>query len=146
MLSFDRLFSVVTTLGVQVLRPLFGLSLPTLSVDVAPQAPGFVGAAVALVDGAAVAINAALGETFTLTCANNNARVFGVPTNGVVGQRLFVRIINTSGGALTVTTFNAGIKQPALTLPATGTNRGYELYFDGTNWSIVNFSPANVPN
>lgn len=146
MRALKKLVSVVASGTTQLLNFTLGIRVPTFTSVLAPTAPGFIGAMATLVDGAAVAVNALVASTFTLTCANNNARVISVPTGGVAGQRIVVQIVNTSGGALTVTTFNAAIKQPALTLPATGTFREYELMFDGTEWSLVDFSGANVPN
>lgn len=151
MLNLQKVFYGISS-AVPKLGSILGLTLPTLDVlgaavfSASPTGPNFIGGVATLVDGATIAVNAALGSTFTITCANNNARAIQVPTNGVAGMRIFVRIINTSGGALTLTTFAAGIKQPALNYPGTGTNREYELFFDGTNWAIMNFSASNVPN
>lgn len=109
-------------------------------------ATGFTGTCVTLTDAAAVPIDCSLGNCFELTCANNNARVFGAPTNMLAGDRLALTIINTSGGALNATTFAAGIKQPAITYPATGFRREYLITSNGTNISLVSFSAADVPN
>lgn len=109
-------------------------------------ATGFTGTWVTLTDGAAVAIDCAVGNWFTLTCANNNARVFQVPANMLAGDHVWVRVVNTSGGALNATTFAAAIKQPALTYPATANNRLYEIIFDGTTVSLVAFASADIPN
>lgn len=64
-------------------------------------------AAVALLDGATVAIDAALGGTFTLTATGN--RTILAPTNAVDGQRMVLRHV-ASGGArtLSLTTGSAG--------------------------------------
>lgn len=151
MRRFESLFTILNG-AVQKLQPILGLVLPTLDVlgattfTQAPTGPGFIGAQATLTDGATVAVDAALASTFLLTCASNAAREISVPTNPTTGRRITVTIINTSGGNLTATTFAAAIKQPSLTLPATGTNREFTLYYDGTEWSIVGFSPANIPN
>lgn len=151
MRRFESLWTILNG-AVQKLQPILGLVLPTLDVlgattfTQSPTGPGFIGGQVVLTDSASIAVDAALATTFRLTCANNGARVIQVPTNGIAGQRITIFIINTSGGNLTLTTFDAGIKKPALTLPATGTNREYTLAFDGAAWSIVGFSPANIPN
>jgi len=84
-------------------------------------------ASTALVDGAAIAINAALGNVFTFTAASDAARVFGVPTGGILGQRVYLYLTNTSGGALTATTFHASILQGTVTLMATAKSREYVL-------------------
>lgn len=151
MIALKKLFTSVAG-AVPKLKATIGMVFTTLDVTGALTASGAISATqiaqamVTLVDGAAVAIDATLGGTFTLTCVNNNARVFGVPTGGIAGQRITVRIINTSGGALTVTTFNASIKQPALTYPATATQKEYHLLFDGAQWLVESYGPANVPN
>lgn len=109
-------------------------------------ATGFAGTWVALVDGAAIDINAALGNFFSFTAATNGVREFSAPTNSVSGDTLRVVISNTSGGALMNTTFAAAIKQPAITYPATGFKREYVLVNDGVNVSLMGFSAADVPN
>lgn len=144
MLDLQKIFFGVAG-AVPRLGSILGLNVPSLQADsaVVSQVSSPI---VALTDGATVAVDAALGGTFVLTCASNATRAIQVPTNGVAGQRIVVRIINTSGGALSATTFAAGIRQPALTLPGNATQRDYELAFNGTSWGIYNFSPANVPN
>lgn len=113
-----------------------------------------------LVDGATITPDYSTGCVFTFTAANNNARVFQIPTNaptaaviaagppaiGVLWEAR-IRIANTSGGNLTATTFAAGIKQPAaVTMPATGFNRWYNLMNDGTNTILYSFSGADIAN
>lgn len=134
MLALRKIFYGVTS-AVPLLGSILGLVAPT-----------FTSALAILVDAAAIAVNAALGGTFVITCASDAVREISVPSNGTTGQRLVVRIINTSGGNLTNTTFAAAIRQPALTLPATTFQRDYELAFDGATWAIVSQSAADVPN
>lgn len=109
------------------------------------------GAGAVLVDGAAIAIDASIEGVQSLTAASNAARVFQVPTGGIVGQIVPVRLINTSGGALNATTFVAAIKQPAaLTFPATGFNRTYYLrpvlLAAVLTWSLIGDSGADCAN
>ena len=104
--------------------------------------------AAALVDAAAIALATAGNISFfRFVAASNAVRVFGVPTGmSIEGARIMLTIYNTSGGALTNTTFNAGIKQPAaVTYPANGFHREYFLTFDGTNWSL-SFSGQDIAN
>lgn len=121
-------------------------AVPRLRSILGLVANTFTSALAVLGDGATVDVDASLAGTFTLTCASDAVREIQVPTNGVAGQRLAVTIINTSGGPLTNTTFAAAIRQPALTLPATGFQREYTLAFDGGTWAIVAQSAADIPN
>ena len=109
-------------------------------------ATAFVGTWVTLVDGATPAPDCALGNFFTMLCANNNVRAIAVPANMIAGDEVCIKIVNTSGGALTNTTFAAGIKQPALTYPATANHRCYWIISDGTTVSLVDQSAADIPN
>ena len=63
-----------------------------------------------------------------------------------VGQQFAVRIINTSGGALSNIAFGSQFKQPAVTLPATGNSRTWHFVWDGTNAIEINRTAADVPN
>lgn len=128
------------------IRSILGLILSSLTVETTFSAPGLKVGINPLVDGAAVAVDASLEDTHVITCVNNNVRVIQVPTNGVTGQRIVVRIINASGGAIGNTSFVAGILKPAVTLPATGFQRDYILAFDGTTWRLYVQSAADVPN
>ena len=58
---------------------------------------------VALVEGANVAVNAALGEVQRLTLTSNSNRAIQTPTNGRQGQLLTFEILNSSGAAYTST-------------------------------------------
>lgn len=109
-------------------------------------APSFVAVEAALVDGATIAIDAAAAGSFTFTALSNAAREFQVPTGGIEGQRLFLILVNDSGGALTLTTFIAAIRRGTLTLPADNFQRQYELAFSGGTWAIVNQSATDIPN
>lgn len=74
----------------------------------------------------------------TRTIANPAA---GFPK--AIGQRFFVRIKNTSGGALTLTW---GSEYKVVnTAPATANQRIYEFIWDGTNWVQIG-ATADVAN
>jgi hypothetical protein len=60
---------------------------------------------VVLTDGATVAVNAALGNTFTLSTAA--ARTLGAPSNPVAGQRIRVYIANTDSANHIITLASA---------------------------------------
>lgn len=91
--------------------------------------------------------NAALGNTHTITATNGTAFTINAPTNGVTGQRILIKIKNTSGGALGVATWNANYKMSAWTSPATGFSRSIEFEFDGAStWTQINQTGVDVPN
>lgn len=81
-------------------------------------------ASVPLVQAANVAINAALGEVFTLTATTNAAITILVPTNppaAGLSQRLVLILTNGSGGAMgavTLTGGAGGFRALAVTPPA----------------------------
>lgn len=81
-------------------------------------------ASTALVQAATVAINAALGEVFTLTATTNVAIAIAVPTNpppAGLTQRLVLILTNGSGGAMGAVTLTAGaggFRALAVTPPA----------------------------
>ncbi|HEV8420533.1 MAG TPA: hypothetical protein VGR13_04185 [Actinomycetota bacterium] len=63
--------------------------------------------AVALTDGASVAVDLTTGDTFTLDAAGS--RTIANPTNVATGRQVAIRIKNTTGGAIT-TTWSANYK------------------------------------
>ncbi|MFA6118251.1 MAG: hypothetical protein WC729_29970 [Sphingomonas sp.] len=130
----------------RLLRGLAGAAVQTLECIIPFQAPALYAAQATLTDAATITPVTSEAGTFLLTCASNAARAIQPPADLTAGRRIYVIVYNTSGGALTLTTFAAAIKQPAITWPATGTNREFELYCDGTEWSLVHFSSTNVPN
>jgi len=109
-------------------------------------ASAFVGTWVTLVDGATITPDCAFGNCFNFVAANNNVRAFAVPANIVSGDFIRIFISNTSGGALTNTTFAAGIKQSAITYPATANKREYRIANDGVVTMLVGFSAVDIPN
>lgn len=100
---------------------------------------------VALVDGASVAIDASLGNRFTLTATDN--RTIAVPTNPTAGQAIV--ILHTASGAdrtLSLTTGSAGAFRfgtdiPDLTATASGqTDYIGCIYNSGASrWDVVGY-------
>lgn len=120
---------------------------PMFQMDIAFQ-PLTAGAivATALVDAATITPDCSTGGVFQLTCTSNAARAIQVPTNAPSGAEIKIQLLNTSGGALTLTTFAAGIKQPAaVTYPATAFNRIYTLTNVGGTW-YLSFIATDVGN
>lgn len=96
---------------------------------------------------AAMTIDASLGNIATITATNGTAFTINAPTNPVTGQKLTVRIRNTSGGALGVATWNAAFKMGAAWVqPATAFSRSIDFDYDGTNWVESDRTAADVAN
>lgn len=146
MLNLNKIFYGIGGAAQQLLGSTLGLVAPSIQSQTPVVAPGQSLGVTALVDGANIPVDAELGNLFTLTCASNAARIIDPPTNGEAGQEVAVRIRNTSGGALTNTTFAVAIRKAAPTLPANNFQREYRLRFDGTDWSLVLQSAADIPN
>lgn len=96
------------------------------------RAISFYTAPVTLVDAATITPNGGDGTIFELTAASDAIRAFALPTNMEDGQPFQITLKNTSGGALTQTTFAAGY-HGTMTLPATGKQRTYQFYFDDSS-------------
>lgn len=127
----------------KTLNPNVG-STPFYSVDWPLQtAYNFVPAPVTLTDAATITPALTSGGWFVLTATSNAVRAFAAPTGAAAaGAIVYLQVKNTSGGALTNTTFGASIKSgAAITWPATGTNKIYMLFYDGTNWYVQQLSP-----
>ena len=111
------------------------------------QATAYIGTWATLADAATITPVLTTANKFVLTCANNNARAIKPPANPVSGDSIEIKIINTSGGVLNATTFDAAIKQPAVvTYPANGYNRTYRMEYQGTSWFLVSISSADCAN
>ncbi len=77
----------------------------------------------------------------------NGVRAFQLPTGLTDGAIFTITLSNTSGGALTMTTFAAGYHGTE-TLPADTTRRSYQFKWDATA-GVAYFmfeSDADVPN
>ena len=99
--------------------------------------------------GASVAIDASLGNIFTVTATNGVAFTVANPTsatNGVSSQRITIMIRNTSGGVLGAVTWDTLYKLSAWTSPATANSRSIDFVYDGTNWVEISRTPSDVPN
>lgn len=96
---------------------------------------------------ATVAINASAASRHEIVATDNVAFSVAAPSGVVAsGQRLTIKIKNTSGGALGTATWNSVYKMVAWTQPADGYSRSIDFLFDGTNWVETNRSAADVPN
>lgn len=95
---------------------------------------------------ASMTFDASLATQFIITATNATAFTINAPTNPVLGQEIFVRIRNTSGGALGAATWNAIFKLATWTQPATAFSRAIHFAYDGSNWVETARTPADVPN
>jgi hypothetical protein len=89
------------------------------------------------------------GNVFVITATDGVAFTINAPSNATVGQRISIRIKNTSGGALGTVTWNAIFKMTAWTSPATGFSRFIEFTYTNVganNWIETSRSAADVPN
>lgn len=80
---------------------------------------------------------------------NNTAFTINAPSGtNSAGQKLTIRISNTSGGALGAVTWNATYKLAAWTQPANGFSRSITFFYDDATpaWVEISRTPADVPN
>lgn len=124
-------------------QPILGNAKPILNWLVSFRGTTFFGTEVALVDGAALAVDGSNAETFTITCANDGARAFQAPTNIPAGGIFRTQVLNTSGAPLTLTTWVAAY-HGAPTLPATGKTRVQTWLWTGAVAYLVSESPADL--
>lgn len=100
------------------------------------SAAGNIASAVqTLTYGANVGYNCSLGWIGKVTVTDGNAFNITLPTNPVTGQTITYDILNSSGGAMGVITWNAAFKRDSsYANPANGKRRTIRFYYDGTNW------------
>lgn len=100
----------------------------------------------ALTYSASMTPDASLAALYVITATNGSAFTINAPTNPITNQRLEIRIVNTSGGALGAATWNAVFKMATWANPATGFSRAIRFYYNGTNWIELGRATADVPN
>ena len=96
--------------------------------------------------GTTISIDATLGNQFAITATDGNAFSMTTPANGYSGQAITITIKNASGGALGTMTWASQYKMAAWASPADGFSRSITFQFDGTNWTEVSRTGADVPN
>lgn len=102
---------------------------------------------VGLTYGATVNIDLAGGNNFVLTVTNGTAFTLAQPTNDVEGQEWTLTIVNGSGGAMGVITWNAAFKMSAWTNPANGQNRSLTFQTVAASFQRqISQTGADVPN
>ena len=86
-------------------------------------------------------------NTHTVPATTNDNRTIGNPESLVAGQRITIRIKNTSGGALGTISFDTLYKLGAAWVnPANGFSRTIGFVCDGTNWIEVERTAVDVAN
>lgn len=116
------------------------ISMSAARITFAQSAPSY---------GVTVAINAGAGDQFTITATNGVGFTVSNPINAPGsgnGQRIQIRVKNTSGGALGALTWDTLYKLSAWAQPANGQSRSIDFVWDGTNWVEAARTPADVPN
>lgn len=106
----------------------------------------FVQGQVTITYSASMTPDAALGNDYIISASNATAFTINAPTNPSTGQRITIRIRNTTGSALGAATWNAIFKMAAWTNPATATSRAITFWYNGTNWVEVTRTTVDVPN
>ena len=97
---------------------------------------------------ATVTPDATKGAYCQVTFTANTVVAVQIPSGIPAGYlwRFAITIINTSGGALTNTTFVAAYKQATITYPADTKQRAYEFISDGTTaWELFQ-TAADIAN
>lgn len=103
------------------------------------------------VSGTAIAIDASTGSAFSVAITDAVAFTIAAPTNPPgtkFTQALSLTLQNTSGGALGAGTFDPIFKMTSNTAPviATGKNRTFQFFWNGTNWVETGATAADVAN
>lgn len=104
-----------------------------------------VAARTVLTYGASIAIDAALGNWFSVTVTDGAAHAFANPTNPATGQRMTLTVRNTFGTIATAT-FGTAFKTASYAAPANGNSTSADFAFDGTNWVQVTPWVTAIPN
>lgn len=95
---------------------------------------------------ASITIDASTANWFFINANNGTAFTINTPTNPSIGQRITIKIQNTSGGALGVITWSASFKMATLTSPGNGFEVALDFIYDGANWRQIGTPANNVPN
>jgi hypothetical protein len=98
--------------------------------------------------GVAVAINTNTKDTFDVVATDGVPFAIMNPVNAISGQRITIRIKNTSGGALGAVTWQSAYKLAgAWVNPADGHSRSITFLYDSTGAAAEMYrSAADVPN
>lgn len=98
--------------------------------------------------GATVAIDASISNYFQIIVSNGNAFTVSNPINlvGALQQTISIKIVNSSGGAMGVITWDTNYRLAAWTNPANGTSRTIDFEFNGAVWAEKSRTTVDVPN
>jgi hypothetical protein len=99
--------------------------------------------AVTLVDGASIALDASLGNTFGVTLGGN--RTLANPANALDGQRIIIQVTQDSTGSRTLSygsayAFSSSLAAPTLsTAPGTTDYLGFIYRAAASKWEFLAF-------
>jgi hypothetical protein len=98
--------------------------------------------------GPTITIDVSLGNEFDIVATNATAFTISSPINPFDGQRITIKVKNTSGGALGVITWGAAYKMLAFTSPTNTNNCAIDFAYDAasTNWYQVSPQSLQIPN
>lgn len=129
---------------------IFGSGLLTELLTALAVPGGILSPVVTLTYGVSIAVDASLGNFFTVTPTDGVAFAIAAPSNvPLTGytQLLTFTIRNTTGAPLGVLTWNPVFKLGAAwAQPATGFSQTIQFRWDGTNWVEINRTAADVSN
>lgn len=128
--------------------------LSNVRTNGALDTPLYSPTAASLTYGPSITPDLSLGNIFNITATNGTAftvnapiSIAGAGNTAPGGQKITIRVLNTSGGALGAVTWNAAFKLAAWTSPATGLNRSIEFQHNGQGtWYEINRTTVDVPN
>jgi hypothetical protein len=139
--------SASTTVTLPTLKPLAsGYARGALNVSKLSASTAISAGRVAVTYGASMTIDASAGNEFVITPTNGTAFTIQNPTSQVTGQRITIRLVNTTGGALGTVTWGSQFKMAAWTSPADGNSRAIDFQHNGTNWIEAGRTSADIPN
>jgi hypothetical protein len=95
---------------------------------------------------AAMTINAAAGDSHSISGTNGTPFTINAPTNPLPGHLLEITIRNVSGRTLGTATWNAVFKMAPWTQPANGFSRTILFRYDGTHWVERTRGAVDIPN
>jgi hypothetical protein len=129
--------------------PLSGVTTLTMTGSLSTQGALTVEGATVLTYGPLIAVDASLGNLFTVTITDAVAFTISSPTNPPAAgssQRIVIIASNTSGGAHGAGTWDAAFKSVAFPAIATGFQRSFAFNWNGVNWILEVQTAADVAN
>lgn len=97
---------------------------------------------------ASITFDASQATEFDIAATNATAFTINNPTTPSNGNRITIRVKNTSAGALGAITWGSAFKMSAWTSPGTGNSRAIDFEYDQPNgfWYQVSQTGVDIPN